>query len=81
MGSEAGVRMSPCEREDVGSEAHHVQDLKSSAMQHFSSQLAMMAHTVRACRFIVAQYAKAVSETTGRLQGDEPVSRIVLGTD
>jgi hypothetical protein len=61
MGSEAGVRLSPCEREDVGSEGHHVQDLKSSVIQHFSSTLAMMAHTVRACRFIVAQYANAAS--------------------
>jgi hypothetical protein len=29
--------MSPCEREEVGSEGHHVQDLKSSVIQHFLS--------------------------------------------
>jgi len=30
--------MSPCEGEEVGSEGHHVQDLKSSVTQHFSSR-------------------------------------------
>jgi hypothetical protein len=43
----------------------------------------VLAHTVRACRFIVAQYANAASwmNYVKNFGLDEPVSRIVLGTD
>jgi hypothetical protein len=74
MGSEAGVRMSPCEREDVGSEGHHVEDLKSSVKQHFSSH----AGDDGAHGSSVPFHRRSICEG---FRVDEPVSRIVLGTD